>query len=193
MGPRIPLRIRHLFKPPIIRQWIHGRYYYGEREDREPSRSELVFDLVAVGMVHAAADNLSEYPATAYTVALLAFQVYMAWVLWMDQLRLIGTMGTDDLPQRMVLLLIMLMMIGLISQVRDIHIGTLRQQATTTTSSTSSSSSSMSQVTDLGKRVLGQVLAASQANGQEEQEEHQGGKGAGSLNLDVVGGKLIGP
>lgn len=45
-----PLSWRHLFKYPVVRQYLGGGVLAREVEERGVARSELFFDLVFVGM-----------------------------------------------------------------------------------------------------------------------------------------------
>ncbi len=49
MGSHVPITMAHLFKRPLIRQWIHNGKIFREVSERIPSRFELFFDLVFVG------------------------------------------------------------------------------------------------------------------------------------------------
>ncbi|KAK0520950.1 3'-5' RNA exonuclease complex component, partial [Tilletia horrida] len=44
-GDQIPVSWGHLFKRPLVRQWLHNGKLYREEDEREPSRFELFFDL----------------------------------------------------------------------------------------------------------------------------------------------------
>lgn len=55
-----PLTFRHLWKPPVVRQWIQGGKLYKEAGSRQPARLELFFDLAYAGIVHQLAENASE-------------------------------------------------------------------------------------------------------------------------------------
>lgn len=59
-GEQIPIRLGHLFKRPLVRQWVLEDKLYREVDDREPSQFELFFDLVMVGIIHKLADGAAE-------------------------------------------------------------------------------------------------------------------------------------
>ena len=45
----IPLDIHHLWKPPVVRQFLEGNILHKESVIRQPSRFELAFDLAFAG------------------------------------------------------------------------------------------------------------------------------------------------
>lgn len=47
-----PIRLKHLFKRPVIRQWLYQGKLYREEDQRVCSRFELFFDLLFVGLIH---------------------------------------------------------------------------------------------------------------------------------------------
>lgn len=110
-GEQIPIRLKHLFKRPLIRQWILQDKLYREVDERAPSQFELFFDLVMVGIIHKLADGAAE-DATALNVAKFVLVFYPAWSVWSDVRSYINVSGTDDVWQRLYILLIMLLLTG---------------------------------------------------------------------------------
>lgn len=110
-GEQIPVRIGHLFKRPLIRQWVLQDKVYREVDDREPSQFELFFDLVMVGIIHKLADAAAE-AATGLNVAKFILCFYPAWSIWTDVRSYINVSGTDDVWQRIYVLLIMILLSG---------------------------------------------------------------------------------
>jgi hypothetical protein len=45
-GIHRPLGLRHLFKRPVVRQWIRDEKIYREKREREPSRFELFVNVL---------------------------------------------------------------------------------------------------------------------------------------------------
>ncbi|PWN32443.1 uncharacterized protein FA14DRAFT_111934, partial [Meira miltonrushii] len=120
-GHQIPIQIGHLFKRPLIRQWVLQDKVYHEIDDREPSQFELFFDLVMVGIIHKLADGAAE-AATGLNVAKFVLCFYPAWSVWSDTRAYMNVSGTDDVWQRIYTLLIMVLLVGYAANVTGIHI-----------------------------------------------------------------------
>lgn len=125
MGPQVPLKFHHLFKPPMIRQWVHGSHYFGEVSERGSSRGELLFDLVFVGVIHKLSDSLAEAPTRVIQLALFSITFFLAWTLWLDQRMLINQSGSDDIWQRAYLVLMMILANAFISNASGVKITTM--------------------------------------------------------------------
>ncbi|KAK0544380.1 hypothetical protein OC844_007470 [Tilletia horrida] len=110
-GEQIPVRWSHLFKRPLIRQWLHNGKLYHEEEEREPSRFELFFDLSFVGIIHLLAEGAAE-SATSFNVAKFILLFHPAWSVWLDVRHFINTSGVDDVWQRLYILLMMILLSG---------------------------------------------------------------------------------
>lgn len=84
---------------------------YREVDDREPSQFELFFDLVMVGIIHKLADGAAE-AATGLNVAKFVLVFFPAWSIWTDVRGYINVSGTDDVCQRLYILLNMMLLVG---------------------------------------------------------------------------------
>ncbi|KAK0547787.1 hypothetical protein OC846_004383 [Tilletia horrida] len=120
-GDQFPITWGHLFKRPLIRQWLHNGRLYREEDEREPSRFELFFDLSFVGIVHLLADGAAE-SATAINVAKFFLTFHPAWSIWLDVRQFINTSGTDDVWQRAWILLMMVLLAGYAANATGIKI-----------------------------------------------------------------------
>ncbi|UZJ54017.1 hypothetical protein CBS101457_003337 [Exobasidium rhododendri] len=118
----LPIKMRHLFKRPVIRQWVLQDKLYREIDDREPSQFELFFDLVMVGIIHKLADGAAE-AATGLNVAKFILVFYPAWSIWTDVRGYINVSGTDDVTQRLYILLTMMLLVGYAANATGIIIG----------------------------------------------------------------------
>ncbi|GAA6022546.1 hypothetical protein JCM10207_006582 [Rhodosporidiobolus poonsookiae] len=110
-GHHEPLSWRHLFKRPVIRQWIAGKVLARESAEREPARFELFFDLVFVGIIHQLADRAAE-ESSAWAVYKFLVAFWLAWSVWQDVRLFLNTSGSDDIPQRAYVLLVMALLLG---------------------------------------------------------------------------------
>ncbi|KAH8913784.1 hypothetical protein BT69DRAFT_1306174, partial [Atractiella rhizophila] len=107
----MPLKWAHLWKKPVVRQWLYqGKLYY-EPTDRGMSKFELFFDLAFVGVIHQLAEAAAE-SATGLNVAKFLLVFYPAWSVWSDARNFINISGTDDVVQRAYILAIMILLIG---------------------------------------------------------------------------------
>lgn len=108
-----PIRLRHLFKRPVIRQWLYQGKLYREEDQRVCSRFELFFDLLFVGLIHQLADGLSESDEPS-TMLILRFCLlfYLSFSVWQDVRHWINQSGTDDVIQRMYILIVMVLLVG---------------------------------------------------------------------------------
>lgn len=123
MDEQDPIQLKHLFKRPVIRQWLYNGNYYREKDERQSSRFELFSDLLFVGVVHQLADGLAEEgAATALNVAKFVLVFYPAFSIWSDMRRQLNMSGTDDCFQRIYVLVIMLILVGYTSNAAGILI-----------------------------------------------------------------------
>lgn len=108
-----PILLQHLFRRPVIRQFLHNGKLYREKFERESSRFELYFDLIFVGVAHLLADGLNESEgARALNVAKFALTLFPLWSLVVDVRTYINESGLDDVWSRLYLMLQMLIMVG---------------------------------------------------------------------------------
>ncbi|GAA5908287.1 hypothetical protein JCM6882_006792 [Rhodosporidiobolus microsporus] len=106
-----PLSWWHLFKRPIVRQWMVGGILAREQAHREAARFELFFDLVFVGIIHQLAERAAE-ETSSWAIFKFAVFFYLAWSIWQDVRQFVNVSGTDDVPQRLYVLLVMALLLG---------------------------------------------------------------------------------
>lgn len=110
-GFDVPVKIAHLFKRPVVRQWIHEGNVYREQDERIPSRFELFFDLMFVGIAHLVAENATS-EATGFNVLKFVLEYFPTWSVWMDVRTFLNVSGTDDVKERVGLLAYMILLNG---------------------------------------------------------------------------------
>ncbi|KAI5479161.1 hypothetical protein MNV49_004021 [Pseudohyphozyma bogoriensis] len=120
-GSGHPISWRHLFKPPVVRQWLAGGLLAREGAEREAARFELFFDLAFVGIIHQLAEQASDNPSN-WSVYIFVVFFYLSWSVWQDVRSFINTSGTDDVPQRAYVLIVMCILLGLSSNASALEI-----------------------------------------------------------------------
>lgn len=110
-GFDVPVKWTHLVKRPVVRQWIHQSNLYKEKDERLPSRFELFFDLMFVGIAHVVAEGATE-EATGFNLLKFVLEYFPTWSFWMDVRTFLNVSGTDDLKERMGLLASMVLLAG---------------------------------------------------------------------------------
>ena len=110
-GFDIPIKFTHLVKRPVVRQWLHKGNLYREEDVREPSRFELFFDLMFVGIAHLVAEGSTEDPS-GVNILKFVLQYFPTWSVWMDVRTFLNISGTDDVKERFGLLFCMIMLTG---------------------------------------------------------------------------------
>jgi len=100
-----------LFKTPLVRQYLHKGIMYREAEPRDPSRFELFFDLLYVGIIRQFA-HIPEYNYNGTNLAVFIVLFFGAWSIWQETRNFINIAGTDDFVQRLHILLIMILLVG---------------------------------------------------------------------------------
>ena len=117
----LPVTFRHLFKRPLIRQWLHGNKLYREKDERKPSQFELVFDLIFVAVVnklgHATAESSSAMNALKFVLSF-----WPCFSIWTDVRLFLNTSGTDDMLERLLLLGWMILLSGYCANVSAVQI-----------------------------------------------------------------------
>ncbi|WOO82402.1 uncharacterized protein LOC62_04G005891 [Vanrija pseudolonga] len=104
-------RIREIFRPPVVRQWIENGKLYREPGSREISRFELFFDLLFVAIIHQLADAAA-VAATGLAVARFILTFYPSWSIWQEATRYSNVSGTDDMLHRLWVLIGMGCLLG---------------------------------------------------------------------------------
>ncbi|WFD34812.1 hypothetical protein MCUN1_001656 [Malassezia cuniculi] len=120
-GLEVPLKMRHLFKRPIVRQWIHDEHLYREKDDHLPTRMELFFDLMFAGIAHILAESALD-DAPGYSVLKFVLSYYHSFSVWNEVRMFLNTSGTDDVTERFVVLAMMLLLTGYSANAASIHI-----------------------------------------------------------------------
>ncbi|KAM0746513.1 hypothetical protein T439DRAFT_329623 [Meredithblackwellia eburnea MCA 4105] len=111
-----------LFQPPVVRQWLQDGKLYREAEERIPSRFELFFDLLLVGVVHQLADTAAEN-VSGLSVLKVVLTFYPAWSIWADLRNWLNQSGVDDISQRINTLATMICLIGYSANASAIEVG----------------------------------------------------------------------
>ncbi|WFD44371.1 hypothetical protein MPSI1_003039 [Malassezia psittaci] len=110
-GFDVPVKWTHLFKRPVVRQWLFRGHLYREQDKRVPSRFELFFDLMFVGIAHVVAESAAEdYSGLSILKFILTF--FPAWSVWLDMRTYLNVHGTDDIIERLQLLASMILLTG---------------------------------------------------------------------------------
>ncbi|KAJ1023190.1 hypothetical protein NDA16_003343 [Ustilago loliicola] len=120
-GEDVPITFRHLFKRPIIRQWLHGNKLYREKDERKPSQFELVFDLIFVAVVNGLGHATAE-SSTAINVLKFVLSFWPCFSIWTDVRLFLNTSGTDDMLERLLLLGWMILLGGYCANVSGVEI-----------------------------------------------------------------------
>ncbi|KAH8918828.1 hypothetical protein BT69DRAFT_1337841, partial [Atractiella rhizophila] len=103
--------LKDLFRPLIVRQWLHNGKLYREADQRTPCRFELFWDLLIVAIVHVLADKAAEN--ISGNAVLRFFLVFNpVYSIWSDMRTFTNQSGTDDVVQRCFILWNMLLLIG---------------------------------------------------------------------------------
>lgn len=120
-GFHLPVKFSHLFKRPVVRQWIHEGLLYRETGERLPSRFELFFDLMFVGIAHVLAEGAVEQ-ASGLNILKFVLVYFPSWSVWMDLRTFLNICGTDDVTERLVLLISMILLGGYSANATAVHI-----------------------------------------------------------------------
>lgn len=120
-GFHLPVKFSHLVKRPVVRQWIHDGLLYREKGERLPSRFELFFDLMFVGIAHVLADGAVEQ-ATGFNILKFVLEYFPSWSVWMDLRTFLNMSGTDDVTERLALLASMILLAGYSANATALHI-----------------------------------------------------------------------
>lgn len=117
----VPVRFAHLFKRPVVRQWLHDGQLWRECGERTPSRFELFFDLVFVGSISQLAHGAAETSSWVNVVKFLVL-FFPAWSVWTDVCSFLNVHGSDDIAQRCYILVVMCILCGYTANATGIKI-----------------------------------------------------------------------
>lgn len=126
-GFDVPVTLAHLFKRPVVRQWLYKGNLYRETDERIPSRFELFFDLMFVGIAHILADGAAE-EASGFNVLKFILEFFPAWIVWMDVRTFLNVSGTDDIKERLGLLGVMILLTGFSANAAAIQIASFSDE-----------------------------------------------------------------
>ncbi|PVF91698.1 hypothetical protein CPB86DRAFT_718994 [Serendipita vermifera] len=104
-----------LIKPPIVRQFLHGGHLYKEEHERDLSHFELFADLIFVAIVHLMGDLAAEEANVAGAVKFI-LMFWPPWSIWADMRSYLNVSGTDDVTQRIYILISSFLLIGYTAQ-----------------------------------------------------------------------------
>ncbi|PKI82839.1 hypothetical protein MVES1_003743 [Malassezia vespertilionis] len=110
-GFDLPVKLSHLSKSPVVRQWIYREHLYREADARLPSRFELFFDLMFVGIAHIVAESASE-SSSGLNVLKFFLEYFPTFAVWSDVRTFLNVSGTDDIKERLGLLAVMILLTG---------------------------------------------------------------------------------
>lgn len=110
-GFDVPVKVAHLFKRPVVRQWLFKGNLFREQDERIPSRFELFFDLMFVGIAHVVAEGAAE-DYSGFNVLKFVMEFFPAWSVWFDVRTFLNVHGTDDITERLGLLGVMVLLSG---------------------------------------------------------------------------------
>ena len=100
-----------LFKVPVVRQYFHKGTLWRSSGSEEVQSFELFVDLLYVGIIAINGDATSE-EATAYSLLQFVITFTLSWKIWNDMSLLISWFETDDIFQRVSILLLLAMLFG---------------------------------------------------------------------------------
>ncbi|KAG8998575.1 hypothetical protein FRB94_001407 [Tulasnella sp. JGI-2019a] len=164
-----PVHARHLFKRPVVRQWVYGGRLFREKASREAAKTELFFDLVFVGIIHQLADGASE-SATGINIAKFILIFYPSWSIWSDVRNYINTSGTDDVVMRIYMFIIMCLLLGYSANVSAIKIEKAGEAAT------AAAAGAVTEIVKLaGRSLLGRQEATTSSSGESAPVASSGG------------------
>ncbi|WFC95967.1 hypothetical protein MBRA1_002623 [Malassezia brasiliensis] len=110
-GFDVPVKVTHLFKRPVVRQWLFKGNLFREQDERIPSRFELFFDLMFVGIAHVVAEGAAG-DSSGFNVLKFVMEFFPTWSVWFDVRTFLNVHGTDDITERLGLLGIMVLLSG---------------------------------------------------------------------------------
>lgn len=112
-----------LFKPFVVRQFLHNGFLYREEEERGISHFELFADLVFVAIVHILGEVAAEKASIGNAVKFF-LMFWPPWSIWADMRSYLNVSGTDDFVQRAYILISSLLLMGYTAQGASIELHT---------------------------------------------------------------------
>ncbi|KAJ7628558.1 hypothetical protein FB45DRAFT_794405 [Roridomyces roridus] len=107
---------------PRLHQWLNRGHLYREAGEQQPSRFELFFDLLFVGMVHQISEAAAELP-TGLGFARYVLTFAPAFSIWVDVRDMANQFSNDDVTQRAYILWIMMLLVGYANNASAIRFG----------------------------------------------------------------------
>ncbi|KAH7370721.1 bacterial low temperature requirement A protein-domain-containing protein [Rhexocercosporidium sp. MPI-PUGE-AT-0058] len=105
-------RIMKVYKKPTVRQYFHKGLLWRASETTEVASFELFVDLLYVGILAINGDHVGEDP-TAHELLRFSITFIMSWKIWSDLALVISWFETDDILQRVSVMIIMVCLFGL--------------------------------------------------------------------------------
>lgn len=115
-----PLKI---FQVPVLRQYFYKGHLWRSAEAEEVQSFELFVDLLYVGIIAVNGDLAADEP-TAYTLLKFIITFTLSWKIWNDMTLLVSWFESDDLLQRVSILLLMSMLFGYTTNITEAFDGT---------------------------------------------------------------------
>jgi len=105
-------RIMKVYKKPTVRQYFHKGLLWRASETTEVASFELFVDLLYVGILAINGDHVGEDP-TGHELLRFSITFIMSWKIWSDLALVISWFETDDILQRVSVIIIMVCLFGL--------------------------------------------------------------------------------
>ncbi|KAG4435489.1 hypothetical protein IFR05_009028 [Cadophora sp. M221] len=105
-------RIMKVYKKPTVRQYFHKGLLWRASETTEVASFELFVDLLYVGILAINGDHVGEDP-TGHELLRFSITFIMSWKIWSDLALVISWFETDDILQRVSVIVIMVCLFGL--------------------------------------------------------------------------------
>ncbi|KAL2066536.1 hypothetical protein VTL71DRAFT_2607 [Oculimacula yallundae] len=111
-------RVMKIYKKPTVRQYFHKGLLWRASETTEVASFELFVDLLYVGILAINGDHVGEDP-TAHELLRFSITFIMSWKIWSDLALVISWFETDDILQRVSVVVIMVCLFGLTTNMID--------------------------------------------------------------------------
>ncbi|KAL9598550.1 MAG: hypothetical protein Q9179_003862 [Wetmoreana sp. 5 TL-2023] len=100
-----------LWKRPVVRQYLHKGLIWRSSELQEVASFELFVDLLYVGIIAIIGDNAAEDP-TGFGLLKFTIVFSIGWKIWSDVQMITSWLETDDIVQRLCIMLVMTCLFG---------------------------------------------------------------------------------